>query len=106
MIISIKKNGQDIAANQTLQTGVAYVGAFDATANGKKFAIVQSMNVPTIGSTSYAYDPADISGGAATITPTTNQGNGKAYFVVGTINNSQVTIEEVFPVTQNLMGGD
>lgn len=106
MILSVKKNGQDIVSNQTLATGTPYVGAFDASANGKKFAIVNSVNAPSIGSTSYAYDPADIANGAATITPTSNQGDGKAFFVIGTINNSQITIEEVFAVSQNLIGGD
>lgn len=106
MILSIKKNGQDIVANQLLAVGTAYVGAFDASANGKTFAVVHKTSVPTVGETMYGYDPATISGGAATISPTSNQGSGLAYFVVGTINNSQVTIEEVFSVAQTLMGGD
>ena len=106
MILSVKKNGQDIVANQYLQTGVAYVGAFDASANGKTFAIVKSQNVPAIGSTSYTNGRATIESGAASVTPESNQGPGNAYFVVGTLANSQVTIEEVFSVAQSLYGGD
>lgn len=106
MILSVKKNGQDIVANTDLQSGAAYVGGFDATANGKTFAIVQSTTVPSIGQSKTAYDPATISSGAATINCTSNQGDGKAYFVVGTLSGSAITIEEVFSVALNLIGGD
>ena len=106
MILSVKHNGEDIVAGRLLDEDTAYVGAFDASANGKTFAIVHSITMPTIGTTSLGYSPVTISGGAATITPTSNQGDGKAWFVVGTIANSQVTIEEVFSVSQNLYGGD
>lgn len=106
MILSIKKNGQDIVAGQMLATGTNYVGAFDASANDKSFAIVHSNNVPTIGTTSFAYNPVTIANGAATINPSSNSGSGNAYFVVGTVSNDQITIEEVFSVAQSLYGGD
>ena len=106
MIQSVKKNGQDIVANQMLLTATAYVGAFDASANGKTFAIVNSSTVPTIGSAYPTNGNATIEKGAASVTPQTNEGQGNAYFVVGTLANSQVTIEEVFRVSQTLFGGD
>lgn len=106
MIQSVKKNGQDIVANQYLVTGTAYVGAFDASANGKTFAIVKSATVPAIGNAYSTNDKATIENGAASVTAQTNQGTGKAYFVVGTLADKQVTIEEVFRVSQNLYGGD
>lgn len=106
MIHSVKKNGQDIVAGQLLAKGTAYVGAFDASANGKTFAIVKSSGVPAIGSKSNTIAQATIESGAASVTPQSNQGPGNAYFVVGTLDNSQVTIEEVFSVAQTLYGGD
>lgn len=106
MIQSVKKNGADIVANQMLLTGTAYVGAFDASANGKTFAIVKSATVPTIGSAYSTNDKATIENGAASVTAQNNQGTGKAYFVVGTLADKQVTIEEVFSVSQTLYGGD
>lgn len=106
MIQSVKKNGQDIVANQMLLTGTAYVGSFDASANGKTFAIVNSSNVPTIGSAYSTNGNATIENGAASVTPQTNEGQGNAYFVVGTFANDQITIAEVFSISQTLFGGD
>lgn len=106
MILSVKKNGQDIVPNQMLVTGTAYVGAFDASANGKTFAIMKSTGVPAIGTTHYTNGNATIENGAASVTPQSNQGPGNAYFVVGSFANSQITIEEVFSVSQTLYGGD
>ena len=106
MIRSVKKNGADIVANQMLLRDTAYVGAFEASANGKTFAIVNSATVPVIGSAYSTNGNATIVSGAASVTPQDNQGTGKAYFVVGTFANSQITIDEVFSVSQTLYGGD
>lgn len=106
MIQSVKVNGNDIVANTDLAANANYVGAFDASANGKTFAIVESTTVPTIGQSKYAYDPVSISSGSATIHVTSNQGDGKAYFVVGTLSGQNIAIEEVFGVALNLQGGD
>lgn len=106
VIKSVKKNDTDIVANQLLLKGTAYVGAFDASANGKTFAIVKSSTKPAIGSKGNIIGNATIENGAASITPQTNNGPGNAYFVVGTLADSQITIEEVFSVSQTLYGGD
>lgn len=100
MIISIKKNGTtDIQNNSYVEMDANYVGAFDSSANGKEFATVQSQSAPAVGATLNWEVHQTIAGGAATLTGLNETGNGRCYFVVGTVSGSSVTIEEVFPVS-------
>lgn len=99
MILSVKKNGVDISANDYVDSSANYVGAFDSTANGKTFAAQILSSAPTIGQTVTTGDLQTISGGAASLTGLQDAGVGKMYFFVGTANGTAVTVEEVFPVS-------
>lgn len=96
MILSIKVDGQDIVNDSLIQVAKAYVGTFESTANGKTFAIVRPSNAPTVGASVNTTERASISDGTASLTTNENSGYNRCYFVVGTLDGIQITVEEVF----------
>ena len=101
LILSIKKNGVDIKATDTVSGGATYVGAFDAQANGKEFCAHAFASAPTVGSSVYKGISVAIANGAAQINGLQDQtaDNERTYFYIGTLNGNNVTVEEVFPVS-------
>lgn len=65
-----------------------------AALNGKKCALASAQSAPTIGTTVSVSTTADVTTGA-----NSHQMNysDKAYLVVGTLNNNQITVEAVWP---------
>lgn len=106
MILSVKVDGQDIVNNSMIQVAKPYVGTFTADANGKTFAIVRPSNAPTVGATVNTTERETITGGTASLTTNSNTGYNKCYFVVGTLDGTQITVDEVFGAALTQMSPD
>lgn len=107
MIVSIKRNGTtDIFANDYVEGSYNYVGAFESSANGKQFAAVIRASAPAVGSSQTFDKQVTISNGAATLSGITDSGSGRCYFVVGAVSGSNISVEEVFPVSLQVGGDD
>lgn len=100
LILSIKVNGTDINNKQYVDSNANYVGAFDATANGKLFGASAESSAPTIGQQIRTVDKQTISNGAASLTGLNDVGDGlRMYFFVGSDEGDTIAVEEVFPVS-------
>lgn len=100
LILSIKVNGADISDSDYVDSNANYVGAFDATANGKLFGAQALSSAPTIGQHVTTTDKQTINNGAASLTGLNDVGEGKrTYFFVGTDEGNAIAVEEVFAVS-------
>ena len=100
MMLSIKVNGTDITDRDYVDSNANYVGAFDATANGKLFGAQALANAPTIGQHVQTSNKQTVSNGAASLTGLSDVGEGlKTYFFVGSDEGNAIAVEEVFPVS-------
>lgn len=100
MMLSIKVNGTDISDHDYVNSSANYVGAFDATANGKLFGAQAFANAPAVGQQVQTSYKQTISNGAASLTGMNDAGEGlKTYFFVGSDEGSTIAVEEVFPVS-------
>lgn len=101
LIESIKVNGQDIAASMYVSQSASYIGAFDASANGKEFCADAYTTAPTIGQSKSNPTKVTISSGTATISGLREmQSPGtRMYFFVGHTDGANVVVDEVFPVS-------
>lgn len=72
------------------------IGTFDASANGKVAAMVQSTDQPTVGSTQTVKVSQTIADGAATINIGSCDQNVHYWLVVGTVNGSTITVEDCY----------
>ena len=75
---------------------------FDASANGKIAAMVQSTDQPTVGSTQTVKVSETIADGAATINVGSCDQNVHYWLVVGTVNGSTITVEDCYQYWMNV----
>lgn len=100
MMLSIKVNGADINNGDYVDSNASYVGAFDATANGKLFGASALASAPTIGQHVSTSDKQTINNGAASLAGLNDVGEGlRTYFFVGSDEGNTIAVEEVFPVS-------
>lgn len=82
-------------ADRGIPSNTATIG-FTASAalNGKKCALASTQSAPAIGATVSVSSTADVTTGANSHQMSYSD---KAYLVVGTLNNNQITVEAVWP---------
>lgn len=94
-LTDVKLAGTAWNSDRGIPSNTALVG-FTASAalNGKKCALASAQSAPTIGTTVRVSSTADVTTGANSHQMSYSN---KAYLVVGTLSNNQITVEAVWP---------
>ena len=107
LFVAINEGGTPISSSgANLEDNVEYAATFVAQANGKEYGYCVSQQAPTVGQTVSLEEHATVTNGAASITVHDNEGQGKAFFVVGTLSGNNLTVEEVFPYYRTMVNPD